>query len=134
MNKQEMECLRVVIDHLRSDEATPATSISQVSEHLVVLSEYLDTAHDYISRRWHVDDVRCRRPDLSLEQCREVLNSLDRYHDAETGINWYTIDYCANKYYPEPDNVQELRRTYDGADGPDNVYSNDEPELTLERS
>jgi len=67
------------------------------------------TDSDYLYSSWHVDDILCRRPDLTIDQCREVLRTLDRYHDATIGINWDVIDFCADDCYPAPDNLEELR-------------------------
>lgn len=64
---------------------------------------------DYLYDSWHVDDILCRRPDLNINQCREVLRTLEGYHDAETGVNWDVIDILADDCYPAPDNLDELR-------------------------
>lgn len=64
---------------------------------------------DYLYESWHVDDILCRRPDLSVSECREVLRRLDRYQDATIGINWDVIDFCADDCYPAPDSLEELR-------------------------
>lgn len=64
---------------------------------------------DYLYSSWHVDDILWRRPDLTVDQCREVLRHIDRHWDASTGINWDVIDYCADDCYAAPDNLDELR-------------------------
>ena len=64
---------------------------------------------DYLYDSWHVDDILCRRPDLNIDQCREVLQLISRRHDANIGINWDVIDFCADGCYPEPDNIDDLR-------------------------
>lgn len=62
---------------------------------------------------WHLEDVKSRRPDLSDEQCREVLTALEKSHNAEIGINWDVIDTIASDQFPEPENIHELRANYD---------------------
>ena len=62
---------------------------------------------------WQVDDVRGQRPDLTEEQCRQVLCAIKRGHDATIGINWDVIDAVADILYPEPENLLELRKQYE---------------------
>lgn len=64
---------------------------------------------DSIAIIWQIDDVEMQRPDLNAEQCREVLERLERRHDANIGISWDVIDCVADHCYPEPDNLAELR-------------------------
>ena len=56
---------------------------------------------DWITIKWHVDDVLDVREDLTREQAREVLHELKRYHDAELGINWDVIRETAWIIYPK---------------------------------
>ncbi|MEM7125689.1 MAG: hypothetical protein AAF702_05145 [Chloroflexota bacterium] len=64
---------------------------------------------DMIAIIWQTDDVQMQRPDLTVEQSRDVLARLDRCHDATIGINWDVIDCIAHNCYSEPDNLDELR-------------------------
>ena len=41
-----------------------------------------------IAAIWSIEDVQAVRPDLSEEQCWEVLQAAYRHHDATIGINW----------------------------------------------
>jgi hypothetical protein len=68
---------------------------------------------DFITIKWHVEDVQEKRPDLSNEQAIDVLNYIQRNHDANTGINWEVIEYAADDLFPEPDDLDELRRLRD---------------------
>ena len=45
---------------------------------------------------WSVEDVQEVRPDLSDEQAWQVLQFVERKHDAEMGINWLTLE-CASE-------------------------------------
>ena len=56
---------------------------------------------DWITIKWHVDDVLEVRSDLTKEQAKEVLHTLRRYHDAELGINWDVIYWTADEIYPK---------------------------------
>lgn len=50
---------------------------------------------------WSVEDVLAVRPELTAEQCSEVLNDLAHYHDSTVGINWDTIRTTADELFPE---------------------------------
>lgn len=52
-----------------------------------------------IAAVWGTDDVRAVRPDLSEAQCWEVLQHIDRRHDAEHGITWLTLECAAESLF-----------------------------------
>jgi hypothetical protein len=54
-----------------------------------------------IASTWCIDDVKHARPDLTDEQCIQVLEQCERKHDAETGINWDVIRCHADILFPE---------------------------------
>jgi hypothetical protein len=56
-----------------------------------------------ISISWHIDDVKQERPDLTDEQCREVLADCKERHYAIIGLNWGVIRIVADDFFPEPD-------------------------------
>ncbi len=59
---------------------------------------------------WGVEDVLEVRPDLSEDQCWEVLQSVDRHKDAELGINWQTLEIAAEELFgdaPETGDAEE---------------------------
>ena len=58
--------------------------------------------HGYIGILWHIDDVKGVRPDLTDEQCMEVLEQCDRRHDTDIGITWQVIEIHADDLFPEP--------------------------------
>lgn len=81
-----------------------------------LLTEILFTLHfelmnrsnsDVIFSVWQVADVQELRPDLTEDQCREILRSIERNHDAGIGINWHVIDDVAEMLFPEPENLPE---------------------------
>ena len=51
---------------------------------------------DFITVEWRVDDVRDRAEvldfELSLDEQRQVLQCIERDHDANVGICWDVID------------------------------------------
>lgn len=55
----------------------------------------------FIAIEWHTDDVLAQRPDLTVEQANNVLDELDKNHDATVGINWDVIDCVTEMLYPE---------------------------------
>jgi hypothetical protein len=58
---------------------------------------------DTITLGWSVEDVHELRPDLSKEQCREVLHYVEEHHNASIGITWDTIEDAAEGLFPAPD-------------------------------
>jgi len=60
-----------------------------------------DSKANWINCRWHIDDVKEVRPDLSDDQCREVLQTAKRRHDANIGINWEVLARWASDLFPE---------------------------------
>ena len=55
---------------------------------------------NWLSIRWHIDDVLSIRPDLTNDQARQVLLSLKHGHDANIGINWEVIEIVADYEFP----------------------------------
>ena len=52
---------------------------------------------DYITIKWHVEDVLSIRPDLTREQAFDVLYAAKENHDACIGINWDVLScICDN--------------------------------------
>ncbi|HEY7330675.1 MAG TPA: hypothetical protein VH592_23750 [Gemmataceae bacterium] len=50
------------------------------------------------------------RPDLTDEQAWEVLRQVKRNHDADIGVNWYTLEWNAEDLFgdaPETTNKEE---------------------------
>ena len=48
--------------------------------------------HHKISVSWCVDDVLCLDDTLTTDQCIEVLDMAKRYHDANYGITYDTLE------------------------------------------
>lgn len=65
-----------------------------------MVDTYIANANYFISLRWYVSDVQEVRPDLSVEQCIELLNRMRDNHDANVGVSWETIDAVAEMLYP----------------------------------
>ena len=55
---------------------------------------------DSITIVWYIDDVKEVRPDLTKQQCREVLQVADRRYDANLGIDWDMLTIHANDLFP----------------------------------
>jgi hypothetical protein len=49
---------------------------------------------------WSAEDVSAVRPDLTEEQCWNVLQAASRDHDGEYGINWKVLEVNADYMYP----------------------------------
>ena len=59
-----------------------------------------DDMHDCIIILWHIDDVRSVRPDLTDEQCREVLRQCEDCHEEGIGISLDIIRVIAEECFP----------------------------------
>ena len=62
-----------------------------------------DTNEDWITIRWHYEDVLEVRPDLTDCQAKEVLQHAKRGHDACMGINWEVLSCVADIHFPMED-------------------------------
>lgn len=55
--------------------------------------------HRKIAAIWCIEDVQEVRPDLTAQQAWEVLQEVDRHHDAEFGITWQSLQYAADEMF-----------------------------------
>jgi hypothetical protein len=63
-----------------------------------------------IAAIWSIEDVQEVRPDLTEEQCWEVLQHVRHDHDATIGINWDVLSCHADMLFgcaPEEANPPE---------------------------
>lgn len=69
---------------------------------------------DFITVEWRVDDVRERAGvlgvELSLDEQRQVLQRVDRHHDANIGICWDVIDNHIDDFVIERLELPAIRR------------------------
>jgi hypothetical protein len=59
---------------------------------------------------WSIEDVQEMRPDLTEDQCWEVLQATERRQDAEIGINWEVLSCHADAIRgdaPDADEAEE---------------------------
>ena len=54
---------------------------------------------------WSAEDILEVNPDLTIEEVEEVLNILDRKHDAEVGVNWDVITVVADEVIDKREKV-----------------------------
>jgi len=54
---------------------------------------------------WCIADVKDIRPDLSEDECMEVLGYQERKHDASMGVSWDTLEWCADYLFPKREEV-----------------------------
>lgn len=57
------------------------------------------TSRKEIAIVWSTDDVREVRPDLTDDQCWEVLKTAEQQHDAMIGLCWDTLTYIADDLF-----------------------------------
>ncbi|EAA1242937.1 DUF1380 family protein [Enterobacter hormaechei] len=50
---------------------------------------------------WHKEDVSQVRPDLTDEQCVQVMRKIKDCHDANVGVNWDVISDTAETLFPK---------------------------------
>ena len=72
------------------------TTIERIFNEIKAQNE--TTNPDKIAIIWSVEDVIDRAQEnheieISLDQARVILHSMEKYHDCEYGITWGTIDY-----------------------------------------
>jgi len=63
-----------------------------------------------IAITWSIEDVQFVRPDLTDDQAWQVLQQVNRHHDAELGVNWQTLECIAEDLFgdaPETDQASE---------------------------
>lgn len=64
--------------------------------------ETKEVESDTINISWHIDDVKQQARDdgktIYDEDAREILNLMDKNHDANIGINWEVISIWINYY------------------------------------
>lgn len=49
---------------------------------------------------WSASDIQNVRPDLTPEQARQVLDAVERHHDANIGVTWYVLQIHADELFP----------------------------------
>ena len=49
---------------------------------------------------WTIGDVQAAAPDenLSNKDCMEILNAVERYHDCENGVTYFSIEYAIEEH------------------------------------
>lgn len=72
------------------------------------MTEVIDSLESLLAERksiaivWNIEDVQEVRPDLTAEQCWQVLTDVRRNHDACVGINWDVLDCVAFELFGAP--------------------------------
>ena len=59
---------------------------------------------------WCDDDIKEVRSDLNDKQISEVLDYLERNHEANSGINWEVINIVCGMLYPEKTKMIEKNK------------------------
>lgn len=55
------------------------------------------SSSDWLASFWSIEDVKEVAPDLSDDECRDVLERVESNHDAEIGINWDVLRFHAEQ-------------------------------------
>jgi hypothetical protein len=61
------------------------------------------TSPDWHIEKWHISDVQEDNEWVTDDQAREVLKWMNKYHDANIGINWDFISAVVELKFPEPE-------------------------------
>lgn len=56
---------------------------------------------------WCIEDVQEVRPDLTADQCWQVLQAARRQHDAGIGINWDVLQCVATELFGDAPGTAE---------------------------
>ena len=84
----------------KATETSPPPEAPEIDIHELLAERRL------IGHLWGIEDVQGVRPDLSEDQCWEVLQFTDGHKDAELGITWLTLEAAAEELFgdaPDPD-------------------------------
>jgi hypothetical protein len=84
--------------------ASPAPEPPEIDIHEILAERRL------IGLLWGIDDVQEVRPDLTEDQCWEVLQQVERREDATIGVTWDTLECIAHELFgdaPETGEAQE---------------------------
>ncbi len=88
--------------HLRKAiDASPPAEPPEIDIHELLAQRRL------IAHIWGVEDVQEVRPDLSEDQCWEVLQFTDQHKDAELGINWFALEFAAEELFGDAPETNE---------------------------
>jgi hypothetical protein len=71
-------------------------STDEINIHLVLAQR------KQIAAIWSIEDVQEVRPDLNEEQAWQVLQAVERCHDAEFGITWLALQDAAEGLFGPP--------------------------------
>jgi hypothetical protein len=65
----------------------------------------------FVAFLWGVDDIRCVKggQNLTNEECFEILDIMERNHDANIGVNWDVIRYYVSDYVTEEEYKNDKR-------------------------
>jgi hypothetical protein len=107
-------CANLLADHDESDGEEGQAyreALAAITEAIGAENSTVDTGIDAILTArcqvaviWGIEDVLKVRPDLTDEQCWEVLQQTRRYHDAGIGINWDVLSCHADMLFgPGPE-------------------------------
>ena len=90
LSPEDDEALAKACDAIAQAEAAGITLAPPEPDIDALLAKRRQIAHI-----WSIEDVQGIRPDLTEEQCWEVLQHVDHYKDAELGITWLTLEMAA---------------------------------------
>lgn len=86
-------------EHVHPGWETPAELRSIVSsEERMEAVDRHDSATQIVIV-WSIEDVLGRRPDLTKEQAKDVLDMVVRRHDCNFGVSWDNLDCCAEELF-----------------------------------
>lgn len=100
-DKEVMELSCALQQHVEDCDSSPAAKRMVDNLFKKITDARLSPKAEYsIAIRWYISDVQDTRPDLSKKKCIDVLDYLDRNHDANQGINWEVIKIVADTLFP----------------------------------
>jgi hypothetical protein len=94
---ENLQVLLEAIEKAKTYVNLPPSILNAVHD---VQEEFKDELKgDAINISWHIDDVKALghesgfedENELTDEECRDILTSIERKHDATIGINWDVI-------------------------------------------
>lgn len=111
MNIEVKEALDLIAEVISSGAKTGFDE-DAVNEAWDIVKEKKNYGYGYddtnsIAIIWEIDDIKNIRPDLTDDECMEVLGYADRKHDATLGITYDTLEWHCDYLFPVKEEANE---------------------------
>ena len=89
------------LSELMNDFKNKKITINELEEDIKnIAKDEFYNQETQIAIPWSIEDIKNDRPDLTDEECLDVLHVIKEKHDANIGVNWEVLEYYTNTLYP----------------------------------